>query len=64
MTISHQTRANQVIKTTVRTLLNLSTRKRSFMVLLNPDSIIRADWNTSVNVAGFSFVYLSLEVGA
>ena len=51
MTISTQTRPNQVIKT----VLNLSTRKRSFMVLLNPERIFRDDWNVEFGVFGVSW---------
>lgn len=57
MTISHKFDAKRCIKT----LLNLSTRKRSFMVLWNPDQIQREFWDKHLSVFGLSLVYFSLD---
>jgi hypothetical protein len=56
MTISR--RINQAAK--IKTLLNLSTSKRTFMVLRNPEMIDNADWFFHVHFAGMSLVYFSL----
>lgn len=44
------------------TLLNLSTRKRSFMILRNsPTNAAHADWNSVTFFCGLTFVYLTIE---
>lgn len=57
MTLSRKTTTNQAIET----LFNLSTRKRTFMVLWNPDEIRRDDWYVHIFVFGVSLVYFSLN---
>lgn len=56
MTISQKTRTQSAIKT----LLNLSTAKRSLMLLWNPDEIQRDFWFVHVSFFGMSLVYFSL----
>jgi hypothetical protein len=56
MTISQKTRTTVSLKT----LLNLSTSKRSLMILWNPEEIHRQDWFVHVSFFGLSLVYFSL----
>lgn len=60
MTISSQFQSQSVARRSISTLLNLSTSKRSFMILWNPDCIQRADWFVHISVMGVSLVYFSL----
>lgn len=57
MTLSNRIRTQSSIKT----LINLSTSKRTFMVLSNPDEIHKDDWYVHVSIFGVSFVYFSLN---
>ena len=57
MTISQKTRTQVSIKT----LLNLSSSKRTIMLLWNPEEISRADWFVHVSFFGVSLVYFSLS---
>ena len=56
MTISNQLNTTAAIST----LLNLSTRKRTLMILLNPAETHKEDWFVHIHVFGVSFVYFSL----
>ena len=47
-------------KVSIKTLFHLSTRKRSVMILANPDRMLREDWTKEFNINGISFVYLTL----
>ena len=56
MTISNKTHTAVSLKT----LLNLSTSKRSLMLLWNPEEIHREFWFVHISVFGLSLVYFSL----
>lgn len=56
MTLTSKTNTQANIKT----LANLSTRKRTLMALYNPNEIHKADWFVHIHVFGLSFVYFSL----
>jgi hypothetical protein len=57
MTISR--RMNQAAN--IKTLLNLSTSKRSFMILSNPQRVENENWYTHLHLFGISFIYFSVD---
>jgi len=45
----------------LKTICNLATSKRAFMILWNPDCVQREFWQFHSCYFGFSFVYFSLQ---